>query len=361
MKKEIINPTQGITLVTLFIMGTTLVMGTGAGAGKDAWLAVIIAFIFVFPILMIYSRILYLFPGNDLFDICHLLFSKYLGKIFIILYTWFAFHLGALILRNLGEFILGTSLPNTPRIVSMAYTAILGAWSIKKGIEVLGRWSSLALLVLVFFLVFAMFLLFPIIDINNIKPVLFKGMKPVLKDAFSIFSFPFAETVIFCLVFSCFKDKKSPYKVFTIGLILGGLVVLLVTFIDILFLGEIDYSSLFFPSYSTLRRLNVGGVFQRIEGIVVIYFIGGTFIKLCICLLGACKGTSKLFGLDDYRFTVIPITFLMLILAHYIYGNVAQMFEWAFTTWTYYAFPFQVIFPIIIWITAEIKKNKLTY
>jgi spore germination protein KB len=33
---------------------------------------------------------------------------------------------------------------------------------------------------------------------------------------------------------------------------------------------------------------------------------------------------------------------------------------WAFKVYSYYAFPFQVILPIIIWILAEIKVKKNT-
>lgn len=49
MNKEVISDKQGINLVILFIMGSTLVIGTGAEAGKDSWLAIIIAIIFSFP------------------------------------------------------------------------------------------------------------------------------------------------------------------------------------------------------------------------------------------------------------------------------------------------------------------------
>jgi spore germination protein KB len=33
------------------------------------------------------------------------------------------------------------------------------------------------------------------------------------------------------------------------------------------------------------------------------------------------------------------------------------MFEWAFKVWPYYALPFEVILPIIIWIFIEIKER----
>jgi spore germination protein KB len=35
-----------------------------------------------------------------------------------------------------------------------------------------------------------------------------------------------------------------------------------------------------------------------------------------------------------------------------------EMQEWAFKVYRYYAFPFQVILPVMIWIFAEIKARK---
>ena len=104
----------------------------------------------------------------------------------------------------------------------------------------------------------------------------------------------------------------------------------------------------------------MGQNFMIAIGLMAISFVGGAFIKLSICLLGACKGVSKLFGINNYRSTVIPITILMLILSCIIYDDINEMFEWAFSTWAYYAFPFQFILPLIIWITAKFKKKVAT-
>ena len=53
---------------------------------------------------------------------------------------------------------------------------------------------------------------------------------------------------------------------------------------------------------------------------------------------------------------------LMANFAYLVYDSIMEMFEWAQEIWPYYAFPFQVIFPLIILIAIEIKawlhKNK---
>ena len=48
----------------------------------------------------------------------------------------------------------------------------------------------------------------------------------------------------------------------------------------------------------------------------------------------------------------------MIYFSYTIYNNSMVMKYWAFKVYTYYAFPMQVILPIIIWILAEIKARK---
>lgn len=357
MNKEVISDKQGICLITLFITGSTLILGVGAEAKKDSWLAIILSILFSFPILIIYARLLSIFPKKDLFDILEIAFGKFIGKTISILYIWFSLHLGSLVLRNFGEFIVGISLEKTPPIVPILFIIFLCNWIIKDGIEVLSRWGELFIWVIVFLVIIGVSLLIPDMDINTIFPVLDKGIKPVIQGTFAVFSFPFAETIVFCLVFSSLKNSRSPYKIYIFGLIIGGIIIFVTSLTELLVLGVDSYSTLFFPGNMAVSRINIGHFAQRIEIIVSISFLTGGFIKISLCLLGTCNGIAKVFGFNNYRFILTPITLLMLNLSYLIYGNIFEMTEWAFEVWPYYAFLFQVIFPITLWIIAEIKKK----
>lgn len=358
MNKELISDKQGICLITLFITGSTFILGIGTEAEKDSWLAIILSILFAFPILMIYARLLSLFPKKDLFNILEIVFGKFIGKIISILYIWFSLHLGVLVLRNFGEFIIRISLRETPMIIPMIFIIFLCTWGIKDGIELLGRWSNFFILIIIFLVIIGVLLLVPNIDINNIFPILDNGIKPVIQGAFGVFSFPFAETILFCLVFSSLKDNQSPYRVYIFGLIIAGIIVFITSLGDLLILGQNSYSTLFFPGEHTMSRANVGDFIQRIEIIVSISFLTGGFVKISICLLGSCNGVAKLFGFNNYRFIVTPIALLMLNLSYLIYNSLFEMIDWAFNVWPYYAFLFQVILPVIIWVVAEVKHKK---
>ena len=182
------------------------------------------------------------------------------------------------------------------------------------------------------------------------------GVKPVIEGALGSFAFPFCELVVFMLVFDSLGTPSSGYKVYLKALIIGGSFVTFVVMRNIMVLGAGTLEAVYFPSYTAISRVNIGNFLQRLEISVIIEFIVCCYIKISICLLAATKGVSKLFGCKDYRFLVTPIGLLMINLAYLVYDNIMEMVEWAQDIWPYYAFPFQVIFPLLILIAIEIKE-----
>ena len=139
MKNEAISERQGIILIILFIFGTTLLVAPGGQAKQDTWIAIIIAISWSIILLLMFSRILSLYPGKDLFDILRIVMGKFIGKFICILMIWFAFHDGATIIRSLSDFTNTIVFPDTPVVVPLIFFTILIIWCIKEGIEVFGR------------------------------------------------------------------------------------------------------------------------------------------------------------------------------------------------------------------------------
>jgi spore germination protein KB len=157
------------------------------------------------------------------------------------------------------------------------------------------------------------------------------------------------------MIFDSLKTTKSSYKVYLISLAIGGSIVLFIAIRNIMVLGGDNLGSVYFPSYTAISLINIGNFFERLEMTVSLVFILSGFFKISICLMAATKGIAKILGFKDHKVLVTPIALLMVNLAYLIYDNIMDMFEWAQEIWPYYAFPFQVIFPLIILIAVEIK------
>jgi spore germination protein KB len=359
MKNEVISERQAIVLIILFIIGSSFLLGSGGAAKQDAWIAIIIAILWATILLLMFSKILSLFPGKDLFDILQILMGKFLGKIISLLMIWFAFHDGSLVLRNLSEFTRISVFDNTPVALPMIFFVILPIWCLKLGIEVFGRWSEFFIWVVIITFLTISLLAIPQMDISRLKPILSSGIAPILEGSFGSFSFPFGETVVFMMVFSNIAKVKNYKKTFIIGLLIGGVLIFLATLRNILLLGDKYISRLYFPSTMAVSLIHLGNLLERLEMLVTIIFLVCSFVKVCICVFAVCNGISKVFGLDDYKFIATPVILLMLNFSFIVYKSAMEMTFWAFNIWPYYSFPFEVIIPLIVFILAEIKSRSL--
>jgi spore germination protein KB len=357
MKKEKITNKEAICILIIFVFGSSLIIGGGGDSKNDAWIATIVGIIMATPMLLVFSRLLSLFPGKDLFDILNITLGKVMGKIVGMVYIWYAFHLGALVLRNFGEFINTVAMTETPMFVSLFCIGLVCIIAVKLGIEVIGRICTYFLPLLLFIIAMVQLLGISQMHLNYLKPILGHGLAPVFKGGFSTFSFPFAETVLFIGVLGSLKAKKSSFKVYFWGILISGTILIFVTARNIAVLGNM-LDNFYFPSYEAVSRIHIGKFLQRIEVSVAIVFIFGVFIKTSVCLLVACKGIGKIFNLKDYRTIVIQTGLLMIYFSYTVYNNIMVMTYWAFKVYAYYAFPFQVIIPIIVWLLAESKVRK---
>lgn len=358
MNREVIADADGISLVILFIAGSTLALPTAPAAGSDLWLAILLALIIAIPLYLVYSRILSLYPGNDIFDILEKIFGKFFGKFVGLIFVCFAFHLGALVLREQGEYLITLSLPETPMIVPMIMTTILCIVAVKAGIETLGRWAKLFVILNGPIPSITILLLIPQMDLRNIQPILFNGIKPLLEGTLQAIVFPFGDVAVFLMIFFALKSKKSSYNIFIKGLLFGGILIAGVSLAEILVLGENLYGKSFYPNHMVAAKVSLGEILNRLEVISIIATMTSIFLKTSICLLAVSNGITKIFGFNNYRFIVVPIGLLMCNFSYFIYENMIDKYNWTSEVTTYYFFPFQVILPIVILIAAEIKTRQ---
>lgn len=362
MNKEVVSDKQGISLIVLFIVGSSSIFIMGMEAKQDLWLAIILSILMAFPMAMIYSRLHSLFPDKDLYDIIEICFGKFIGKIIIIVLTCFLFYWASDVTVNYGSFIWTISLRETPMIVPMAVFLVLCAWGAKEGIEVLGRCSDIFLIIPIVILFILAISSISRIDIDNILPIFGSGFKSIFEEALNALSFPFSQILAFSIVFSSFNtEKQSPYKIYVTGLIIGGLILFSISLISLLVLGADTASKRYYSTYTAVSLINIGTLLSSVEAIISTTFLLGGFIKIGVLLLCVCKGIIKIFNFSDYRFIITPITLLTINLTFFQYDSVMHYYEFQTKVWRYFTLPFQVLFPILLWIIAEMKNKNSKY
>lgn len=359
MKKEILSSKQAVAILYSYILGSTVITGMNSKAGQDTWVSMLIAIFAALLIYFMYARICKLYPGLDLFDIVEKLFGKFLGKLFIFLFAWYGLHLGSLVISNFGQFIHTAALTETPLLPIYLLMGFMAIYAVKSGIETFGKSAVIFMPILAVVVLFTFFASMKDFHLSNLQPILYKNWPNVFSSAFSGFTFPFAEAVLFLAVADSIGQKDSLYKIFTWGLITGGFILWIALLRNIMVLGFPLMSEYFFPSFTEARTIIIGkgNALARFEQLITGNFFVAGYVKTSISLFAASKGFAKLFGIKDYRKIVIPTGLLMVALTSILYKNVMEMFEWI-DVYKYYALPFQVLLPLVIWITAEIKSKK---
>jgi spore germination protein KB len=328
------------------------------GAEQDTWIAMIIAITAAVPFVLIYARIMKLYQNCDLFDIALSVFGNISGRIIILLFVLYSILLASLVFRNFSEFVQIAIMPETPQLAVLILLSAVSAYIAFKGIQGLGKWCAIALPVTVFIVGLTIIICLPVMDFSNILPVMKNDFKTITNAATSLFSFPYGETVLFLSLASSVRKKDSPYKIYLLGLIFAG-ILLLITFLRNLFVLDVPtLKSHLFPSYSTMRIVRIGAFLTRLDASITSNFYLGGFLKISVCILGSAIGAAKLFNIKSYKTAVIPISIISVALSYFIFNNVMKMFVNAFIAYRYYSAVFQIILPLIIWIGAEIKAKK---
>lgn len=355
--KENMEARQIVFLMVMFIFGSSIIMGVNSSAKQDTWISILVAIIMALPMVLIYARIIKLNPGESLFDISEKLFGKIIGKIIIVLVTWYAIHLGTMVLCNFEKYIEITSLLNTPEILVAGLMVFVTIYIGKSSITTLGKWSSFVLPIVISIVVLTIIMATGSLDVNNILPIMGHSPSTIVNGSINIFSFPFAETVLLLCLGCFFKKEDSPYKIYISGLLIGGIILIIVFLRNITILGVGLVTETYFPSYAATRIIEFGDFLTRVEGAITINFVLAGITKIAVCLIAATKGISKLFNVKNYKDLIVPTGVMILTLCTFLYSSVLQMFGFI-KVYPIYAFPFQVIIPIIIWIASEINVRK---
>ena len=355
MKPDVkISSIQLFLIMVGFIFGSSAIINQSVGAYQDAWLAFIIGWFSSYLLIGVYVTLSLLHPQKTLIDMLIDCFGTFFGKILSACYIFYFIHLAALVLRNFGEYMNTVNYPDTPLLFLMLALAMVTAFAVKNGLEVFSRVNEMLMPFAIFFVTGLFFVFIHTYELKNLLPFLEKGFLPVLKVSYGVLTFPFGETVLFLMIFPALNRKENLVKTVFLSITAGGLILLNITLRDLMALGPILMNKVIFPPHSTTSLLPDFVIDPFIAANLLIN--GG--LKVVICSYCASLGITQLFGLEDYKPFVLPITAIVVSLSQWIYDSLPEMTRWAAEVYPIYVIPFQFIIPALLLIISLIKKKR---
>lgn len=356
METATISPRNLKSLIILIVMCGSLVNGAFTVA-QDSWIAILLIPLLYFPIILIYCRICSLLPGKSFFEIIDILFDPILKWLVIFLMTAYALMVSSFQLGNYVEFVVITALGDTPKVPLLMLLLIPAIYLAQKGLQILGRWSIIICTIIVFNIMLTILLSMNIVHLTYIQPVMDHSFREILFNSFTMGNIAVGDTVMVMIGMGYLKKEESAYKVYFSGVLVGILLFVVVMLRNITILGPYLEQSATFSTYMAVRVIDIGNFLERIESTISFTYIFLGITKLAVFLSAAAMGVSYLLKVPKYKRFLVPVSLLALMLSAVIYQSVFQTFELAWM-YRYLALPFQVLVPLLIWITAEIKIRK---
>jgi spore germination protein KB len=361
MKQQKISALQLFYVITGFEIGNTLIFGKGAPAKQDAWLTILLGMLFGLILMFIYIKLSDFYPGDTLIQMIPKIIGKYLAYPVILYYLFYFTLLAATACRDFGELIFSTILVETPMIIVIGSFMVLMIYCLRGNVETFGRMGEVVFPVYIFSLFVIWILLLSVEDfsIKNLTPILGNGINPVLKETFPFgITFPFGETVIITMFFPFLNKKQNTRKVGMAVILIGGILLILNTIMNISVLGPEMFSKDLYPLLSSTRIVSIADFLERFDALVILMIVAGVFFKVGGWMYGASIGIAQLFNIKDYRSIVLAIGTIIIPLSLLYAGNYIEAREFGMNfIHPYLHIPLQIIIPVLLFSVAFIRKK----
>ncbi|AZV56612.1 GerAB/ArcD/ProY family transporter [Clostridium sp. AWRP] len=351
---------QLFTLMFIFEVGSTTLFALGINAKQDAWIVILIALLIGLVFVWIYTELQNAFPDKNYAEIIIDILGKFFGIPLILFYVLDCLWHTARNLREFGELINLTTLPETPLWIILFLFLSVSVYTLLKGVETLARASEIIFPILIIFMLSIYILIYISgnVDFKKLTPVLGNGIKPIFASLPSVVMFPFGEIFVFLMYWHYSNDKSSVRKTTIKAILSSGILLCFSLIMDISVLGPKFTSITTIPFVETLRLINIGNIITNIDAIGIIIIFFGGFFKMSIYLYAIITMLTTVFKIKSYKSTLI------LFSAFLLWFSVAFEPSYAYHIWM---FPFDVhyftiiysnIFPFLLLMIYWLKKKR---
>jgi len=357
IEKGIISSTQLMFLIIGLLQASTLTAAFISGVTKqNTWIVLLVGFTIMLLLLLVYTSLNKKFPDRNLIEINNVLYGRYLGKVISILYIWYFWYIVAANFRFTADFFSTYLFPETDISVFIVTLAIISAYTIKKGIEVIARASFILCVLTIIIAIPITVLTINYLHLSNFLPLFQINLKEFIQGINLMISIPFGEIITFLMIFPYVNDIKQVKKSAFWGLTIGSAYFFSIILRNIAILGNIG-SIHVLPSYQVARLINVGEIITRMEALIAVVLLFNEFVKICIMYYAAVLSIAQFFKLRSYKPLVIPIGIISVVLSIIMFDSPVEHAHFAANIYVIYVIPVIIIFPVISLIIASIKKS----
>lgn len=354
---------QLLCMIFLFINGTSPPIEIYALAKQDAWMSLLLGLIMGCLLFLVYVKLYTFFPDVPFTKYIQYILGKYVGKILALIYILYFIYIGARVLRNFEELMIITLYNASSHISIGILMMIVVIYASHKGIEVFARGTEFIFLfiMLLIFIIIGLEIISGLIKINNLRPVLESGWKPVLKATPILIANPFGEIFTFTMILPYLNKQKNVVKVGITSYLFSGLILTLFSMLNASIMGVSEIVRTIYPLLTAVSYISIADFVQRMDTFIIVISVCNFFVKITIYFYCAVSGAADLFGIKESKQLVYPTSVIMLVCSIWMTSNYVALRNQASDVVPFLLqIPLQIIIPICLILIVLIKR-KLKY
>ncbi|MEI7024846.1 GerAB/ArcD/ProY family transporter [Paenibacillus sp. y28] len=317
--KPTISSAQAAMMTSKAMIGTGILVlpqSIGKSVGTpDGWISAIISGILTLMFGWVVANLSRRFPGRTFYVYSQEIVGRWLGIPIALTLCMYYLYSSGYLLRVMGEVVRMYLLDKTPLAIIMITFMGVAVYLTTAGMNAIAQLIELFMPIIVLILV--VFILFSLRDfeLDNIRPVLGDGLKPVVKGVLpSLLSYSGFESMLFITAFMA--NPRMAIKATLTGISITTILYTLVVAVAVGSLTVEEVKTVTWPTMSVAMNIELpGGFFERFESLFTVLWVISMFTAFVLYHYGACLGlgqiTNKKF--QWFAYGSLPVIYMIAI------------------------------------------------
>lgn len=327
-------------------------------ANQDAWAGSALATFLGLLMMVMYLVLASRHPQHDFVQYSRLVAGRWVGGLLALLYSYFFLQTLTFVLREFGEFVAATIMPETPISVFLLVLLALSAWAVKNGPDVVAR-SSEFLVFYFLLLILPLVLTIPEMEPSRLFPILESGPSQVFLASLAPASW-FGESALILFFFPLISDKQKAKRAMLLAVASAGILVTSINLLLVVSLGHELVTEQQYPFVTLARLISIGGFWERLDVIIVALWIIGDFVKLNALYYVGTASFARWLGISDYRPLVFPLGALIMLFAVSQFESMNEIHFFGAMLYPRFGLTMEVGIPAVLLAIDLIRRRRAT-
>lgn len=348
-----ISDRQSIFLL-LNVVGATAIIFlpglTAARAGRDSWLAALVATVSGLYIAFLIFALGRLFPGRTIIQYLETLLGGFFGRAVGLYYLLFFLIADGIIVRELGELLATSIMPRTPQVVFSILMVAVCAYGVNQGLEVIARVMELTYPFILFLFALVLILVSGHMDFSRLFPVLEHGVRPLLRASLDPIVWR-GEIIVLAMFLPSLARPGRGMRNAAIAVLGMGFILSLDAVVNTAVFGP-STGRLNYPTLELVRLAGIGQFFTRLDAVWIIIWLFGMFGKVGLFHYVTVTGTAQFLRLKNSSPVLVPLSILLIALSLEQFENSVQMISFITGPFVVYALSVELFIPTVLLLIA---------